>query len=129
LHAASKLPAKRRGTSIRPTVDKFSSLAYENGIDSETLKDLITLVTSPTFLDQATLNSIIKTLYPTGRLSSDVVLKVVGCLGHGQLKPSLPIQAALLRWLVMVYHVIDNPAIFSRAYAVLFTLVDTAAIR
>lgn len=57
------------------------------------------------------------------------MLQVVGCLGIGELKPSLPIQAALLRWLVMIYHVIDAPSILSRAYPVLFNLLDVAAIR
>ena len=93
------------------------------------LSELVDLVTKPSFLDQASLNAIVKVLYPAEIVSSDIVLKVVGCLGHGQLKPSLPIQAALLRWLIMVYHAIDKPAILSRAYAVLFTLLDTAAIR
>jgi centromere protein I len=126
---ASKIPAKRRGTSIRPTVDRFASLAYEEGILPDPLADLIDLVTKTSLLDQASLNSIIRALYPTTRLSGDAVLRVVGCLGHGELKPSLAIQASLLRWLVMVHHIIDSPNVLSQAYAVLFNLLDTAAIR
>jgi centromere protein I len=100
-------------------------LSYETGLLPEPLTDLVDLVTVPSHLDQASLNS----MYPATRLSGDAVLKVVGCLGHGQLKPSLPIQAALLRWLVMVYHVLESPAVLSQAYSVLFNLLDTAAIR
>lgn len=70
-----------------------------------------------------------RSLYPAGPVSDDVVLTVVGSLGHGQLKPSLPIQSLLLRWLVMVYHILDSRAVLSRSYAVLFNLLDTAAIR
>ncbi|KAK7456310.1 hypothetical protein Landi51_02553 [Colletotrichum acutatum] len=126
---ASKLPAKRRATSIKPTVEKVASYAFENGLLPEPLSELIDLLTRPNLLDQASLNTILKNLYPATRLSSDVVLRVVGCLGHGELKPSLVLQSNILKWLIMAYHVIEKPAILSQAYAVLFNLLDTAAIR
>ncbi|EXF81045.1 hypothetical protein CFIO01_10529 [Colletotrichum fioriniae PJ7] len=126
---ASKLPTKRRATSIKPTVEKVASYAFENGLLPEPLSELIDLLTRPNLLDQASLNTILKNLYPATRLSSDVVLRVVGCLGHGELKPSLVLQSNILKWLIMAYHVIEKPGILSQAYAVLFNLLDTAAIR
>ncbi|SPN99001.1 related to Mis6 domain protein [Cephalotrichum gorgonifer] len=126
---ASKIPAKRRGIPIRPTVDKLCSAVYEHGLLPEPLNDLIGLLVKPSHLDQASLGALVRNLYPVAAVSADAVLDVVGCLGIGELKPSLNIQAALLRWLVMVYHVIDNPAILSRAYPVLFNLLDVAATR
>lgn len=126
---ASKLPTKRRATSIKPTVEKVASYASENGLLPEPLSELIDLLTRPNLLDQASLNTILKNLYPATRLSSDVVLRVVGCLGHGELKPSLVLQSNILKWLIMAYHVIEKPGILSQAYAVLFNLLDTAAIR
>ncbi|KAK1655196.1 Mis6-domain-containing protein [Colletotrichum phormii] len=126
---ASKLPAKRRATNIKPTVEKVASYAFENGLLPGPLSELIDLLTRPNLLDQASLNAILKNLYPATRLSSDVVLRVVGCLGHGELKPSLVLQSNILKWLIMAYHVIEKPAILSQAYAVLFNLLDTAAIR
>ncbi|KAF6845056.1 hypothetical protein CMUS01_00445 [Colletotrichum musicola] len=126
---ASKLPAKKRATGIRPTVDKIASSAYENGLLPEPLSELIDLITRPSYLDQASLNALVKNLYPATRLSDDAILRVVGCLGHGELKPSLVLQSKLLKWLIMVYHVIENAAVLSRAYPILFNLLDTAAIR
>ncbi|KAL2880963.1 hypothetical protein SGCOL_003615 [Colletotrichum sp. CLE4] len=126
---ASKLPAKRRATNIKPTVEKVASYAFENGLLPEPLSELVDLLTRPNLLDQASLNAILKNLYPATRLSSDVVLRVMGCLGHGELKPSLVLQSNILKWLIMAYHVIEKPAILSQAYAVLFNLLDTAAIR
>ncbi|KXH60690.1 hypothetical protein CSAL01_11230 [Colletotrichum salicis] len=126
---ASKLPAKRRAANIKPTVEKVASYAFENGLLPEPLSELIDLLTRPNLLDQASLNAILKNLYPATRLSSDVVLRVVGCLGHGELKPSLVLQSNILKWLIMAYHVIEKPAILSQAYAVLFNFLDTAAIR
>lgn len=62
-------------------------------------------------------------------MSPNVVLHVVSALGHGALKAPLSLQAALLKWLVMVYHVLETPAVLAQAYSVLFNLLDTAAIR
>ncbi|GKT40960.1 centromere protein I [Colletotrichum spaethianum] len=126
---ASKLPSKRRATSIKPTVEKITSFAYHRGLLPEPLSELIDLLTRPNHLDQASLNALLKNLYPATRLSKDAVLRVVGCLGHGELKPSLALQSNILKWLIMVYHVIEKPALLSQAYAVLFNLLDTAAIR
>ncbi|GKT58478.1 mis6 domain-containing protein [Colletotrichum tofieldiae] len=126
---ASKLPAKRRATSIKPTVEKIASFAYDRGLLPDSLSELIDLLTRPSHLDQASLNALVKNLYPATRLSREAVLRVVGCLGHGELKPSLALQSNILKWLIMVYHVIEKPVILSQAYAVLFNLLDTAAIR
>ncbi|KAG6041253.1 hypothetical protein E4U41_005294 [Claviceps citrina] len=126
---ASKLPAKARAINIKPAVASLSSLAYENGIPPAPLDRLVDLVTTPNYLDQASLAAIVRNLYPAERVSPDVVLRVVSALGHGTLKASLGIQAALLKWLVMVYHVLDGPVVLAHAYSVLFNLLDTAAIR
>ncbi|KAH6689011.1 Mis6 domain-containing protein [Plectosphaerella plurivora] len=126
---ASKLPAKKRGTSIKPTVERLTSAIYEHGLESEQLGKLLDLICTPSYLDQASLNALINNLYPATSIRSDDILKMVGCLGQGELKPSYSIQAGLLRWLVMVYHVIQEPVILSHAYAVLFNLLETAAIR
>ncbi|KAI1754469.1 Mis6-domain-containing protein [Xylaria castorea] len=126
---ASKLPAKQRGASVKPSVEQLTSLAYDQGLLPADLSELIDLVTTPNFLDQASLVTIIKNLYPATSVSGDLIIKVVGCLGHGKLKPSLTIQAALLKWLIMVQHVTENRTCFLQAYPVLFNLLDTAALR
>ncbi|KAI1468525.1 Mis6-domain-containing protein [Daldinia caldariorum] len=126
---ASKLTAKQRGSNVKPAVEKLASLSYEQGLLPDDLSQLIDLVTTPNFLDQASLGNLIRNLYPVETVSIEVVVKIIGSLGHGKLKPSLNIQGALLRWLVMVHHIIENQAILSRSYSVLFNLLDTAAIR
>ncbi|KAL9942174.1 hypothetical protein ACHAP6_008877 [Verticillium nonalfalfae] len=126
---AAKITAKKRFVSIKPTIENLTSRAYDQGLSPDALSELISLITKPSHLDQASLNSLISNLYPSSRISSDVILRVIGCLGRGELKPSLPIQAGLLRWLVMVYQTIETPAILSQSYAILFNLLDTAAIR
>ncbi|KAK7427970.1 hypothetical protein QQZ08_005583 [Neonectria magnoliae] len=126
---ASKLTAKSRTSNIKPTVASLATLSYEWGLLPNTLDDLINLITTPSHLDQASLAVITRNLYPATPVSRDVVLRVVSCLGHGKLKPGLPLQAALLRWLIMVYHVLESPQVLSQVYAVLFNLLDTAVTR
>ncbi|TWU73851.1 hypothetical protein ED733_005491 [Metarhizium rileyi] len=126
---ASKLPAKARAINIKSTVASFASLAYEEGIVPVALDQLIDLVTIPNYLDQASLATIVRNLYPAERVSADVALRVVSALGHGALKAPLSLQAALLKWLVMVYQVLETPSVLAQAYSVLFNLLDTAAIR
>ncbi|KAL6849551.1 hypothetical protein ACO1O0_009092 [Amphichorda felina] len=123
----SVLPPKARSTNIRPTVANLTSAAYDRGLLPDALNELVDLVTTPCFLDQGSLNAIVRNLYPAARVSRDVVIRVVACLGHGLLKASLNIQAALIRWLILVYHSIESPSVLSQAYPVLFTLLDTAA--
>lgn len=127
--SASKLTPKARQTPIKPTVANLVSASYSRGLLPDALNELIDLVTAPSHLDQGSLNSIVRNLYPATRVSRDVVIRVVACLGHGRLKASLNIQAALVRWLVLVYHVLDSPVVLSQSYHVLFSLLDTAATR
>lgn len=95
----------------------------------ETLDSLVNLVTTPNYLDQASQAAIIRNLYPAEAVSRDSVLRVVSCLGHGTLKPSLTLQAALIKWLITVHHTLESPQVLSQAYPVLFNLLDTAATR
>ncbi|RYO84649.1 hypothetical protein DL766_005657 [Monosporascus sp. MC13-8B] len=88
----STLTAKRRESSIKPDVETLNSLSYDRGILPAELNDLIDLVTTPNHLDQASLASIVRNLYPASTVSDDVVTKVVGSIGHGRSKPSLAIQ-------------------------------------
>ncbi|KAK4127602.1 Mis6-domain-containing protein [Parathielavia appendiculata] len=129
LETASTVPAKRRKTGIKSTIEKTTATLYETGALPDELARLVDLLTIRNFLDQASLGAIVRNLYPSGKVSDEVVLRFLGALGHGQLKPSLYLQALFLRWLVMVYHLLENSAVLSQAYGVLFNLLDTAAIR
>ncbi|EPE09405.1 mis6 domain-containing protein [Ophiostoma piceae UAMH 11346] len=141
---AARVPAKRRQFAVKPTVERLTALTYEHGLRPDAFRTLVVdvLAAPGIYLDQASLGSLIRNLYPVGSSSGsspsssgtvpeDVVLAIVGCLGQGQLKPTLAIQSLLLRWIVLVYHVLSPQAlaVLSRSYAVLFNLLDTAGIR
>lgn len=50
------------------------------------------LTTTPCYLDQSTIGNVVKILFPRRKVSEDVVVKIVGCFGKGQSKPSLATQ-------------------------------------
>lgn len=105
------------------------SFGYESGFDSEHLDELLKVLTTPGHLDQPSIAALIRNLYPVGRVSKSNVLRVLGCLGQGALKVSLAVQGSLVKWLILVHHVLEAPLIYSQAYAVVFNLLDTAALR
>lgn len=126
---AAKLPPRARQIDIKPTVADLISLGHDRGFLPDALESMIDVLTVPSHLDQASLSSIARNLYPATAPSRMVVLRVVSCLGHGQRKPSLNIQAALVRWLILVYPTLQSPSTLSQCYQVLFQLLDTAAFR
>lgn len=126
---AARTPAKQRGSKISSLVDRICQAAYADGLSAASLLKLVDLITLPNELDQASLGSLIRNLYPAGKVSDVVVIKLVGGLGHGRAKASFTTQAALLKWLAMVYDILENHAILPQLYSILFNLIDTVAIR
>jgi centromere protein I len=126
---AARIPAKQRESKVAGVVERVTARAYEVGVAPDVLEELVDLITTRNELDQASVNGLIRNLYPTEKVSDDIVIKVVCSLGHGTAKASFPAQAALLKWLVMVYDALENRRILSQLYAVLFNLLDTIAIR
>jgi centromere protein I len=126
---AARIPAKQRVVKITRVIDIIASKAYGHGLAQETLGELVDIITQPNELDMASVTTLIKNLYPAGRVSDEIVLRVVGSLGHGKAKAAFPVQAALLRWLIMVYDFLENQRILSQLYSLLFNLLDTIAIR
>lgn len=110
-------------------MEQVCTEAYQNGLQSASLDRLVDIITLPNEVDQSSLGNLIKNLYPASKVADAIVVKVVGSLGHGRAKPSYSTQVALLKWLVMVYDVLENHMILSRLYGILFNLLDTIAIR
>lgn len=56
---------------------------------------------------------------------------MVGCLGNGKGKPKFAVQAALVKWLVCIYEVMEMEGKkgLEGAYGVLFNLLDTMQLR
>ena len=128
-NTAAHIPAKQRAVKISNLVERVCFKAYEDGLLNASLNKLVDIITLPNELDQASVGSLIRNLYPASKVPDTIVIKVVGNLGHGRSKPSYTTQAAFLKWLVMVYDVLETPKVLSQLYAILFNLLDTIAVR
>jgi centromere protein I len=82
-----------------------------------------------THLDQSSVTTLVKNLYPAQRIPADVVVTIVGALGQGKGKPSPGTQESLVKWLTVIYEIVENPNVLSRLYGVLFCTLDMISIR
>lgn len=128
-YLASKLPAKQRSANISSIVDVVCSHALNHGLDADVLRAVVQIATKRTELDQTSVTTLVKNLYPSQRVPADVVVTVVGSLGQGKGKPSTSTQNGLVRWLAIVYGVVEDPKLLSRLYGVLFGMLDMISIR
>lgn len=126
---ASKISSRQRDTQIGPLIDEISEHAFQFGLRNDELQRVVNLVTLRTYLDQSSVTTLIKNLYPAERVPSDVIIDVVGALGQGKHKPSASSQSALVRWLNLVQDVLQDSNILNQLYGVLFDLLDMISLR
>lgn len=129
LHEASRLPVKSRTVKVSVLVDVVCRHALEHGLDQDAIRDVVQLVSVKTTLDQSSVTTLIKNLYPAQRIPKDVIITVVGALGQGKGKPSLGTQDSLVKWLTIVHEIVEDPSVLSRLYSVLFGMLDMISIR
>ena len=98
-------------------------------MSGQSLASTINIITQRDSLDVSLLDQLLKDLYPVQEVPDIVVVKVVGSLGPGALKPLPSLQAGLLKWLILVYDVVEHPNILSSLYGTLFNLLDTISLR
>ncbi|KAF2129000.1 Mis6-domain-containing protein [Dothidotthia symphoricarpi CBS 119687] len=129
LHEASLTPAKQRSVKVSGVVDVICRHAFDDGLDQEALRIIIQIASVKTNLDQTSVTTLIKNLYPAQRVPGDVVVTVVGALGQGRGKPTPGTQDSLVKWLTIIHEIVENPSILSRLYGVLFGMLDMISIR
>jgi centromere protein I len=127
--AASRTTAKQRTVKVSSIVDVICRYAVEDGLDQESIRDVVQLTSVKTLLDQTAVTTLIKNLYPAQRVPDDVVITVVGALGQGKGKPSPGTQDSLVKWLTTVHEIIESSNVLSRLYGVLFGMLDMISIR
>lgn len=110
-------------------VDVICRHAFQHGLDEDALTEIVHLVSVKTYLDQTSVTTLIKNLYPSSRVSSNVVVTIVGALGQGKGKPSPSSQDGLVKWLTTVYDILKDTNVLSRLYGVLFGMLDMISIR
>ncbi|PGH00683.1 centromere protein I [Blastomyces parvus] len=129
LENVAPLPPKQRHTNVADLAKSIASAAYESGIPTHLLERLITTISKSKHLDQTTITTIVKNLYPSERVRPRTVSMVISCFGPSRSKPSPATQSLLLRWLVLVYEDMEDQSCLSRLYAVLFNFLDMISLR
>ncbi|KAK1912160.1 hypothetical protein P3342_009759 [Pyrenophora teres f. teres] len=129
LHQASRTTAKQRTIQVSSIVHVICRYALEDGLDQDALSEVVQLASVKTLLDQTTITTLIKNLYPAQKIPGHVVITVVGALGQGKGKPSPGTQDSLVKWLMTVHEIIEDPNVLSRLYGVLFGMLDMISIR
>ena len=71
----------------------MTGYAESNGLTSEQISRLVDVVVLPSGLDRANVTRLVGSLYPREKIDEDVAVKVIGCLGLGQERAPLQIQA------------------------------------
>jgi centromere protein I len=98
-------------------------------LDEDALRAVVHIITRKTNLDQTSVTTLVKNLFPAQRVPADVVVTVVGALGQGHGKPSPISQDGLVKWLVIVHEIMADPSVLSRLYGVLFGMLGMISIR
>ncbi|OJZ86110.1 hypothetical protein ASPFODRAFT_61444 [Aspergillus luchuensis CBS 106.47] len=129
LEAVAFVPPKQRYTDAGQLAKTIATHAYESGIPQAALERLLKLLTTHNALDQGTVTTLVKNLYPLERVSSKLITRVVCCLGPAKTKPSPATQALLVRWLILVYDYLDDKTHLAKLYAVLFNYLDMISLR
>lgn len=125
----ANVPPKQRYTDAGELAQTIASTAYESGIPRISLGRLLKVLTTRTNLDQGTVTSLVKNLYPQERVGSKHVTQIVCCLGPSKSKPSPATQALLVRWLILVYDLVEDRTHLGKLYAVLFNQLDMISLR
>lgn len=129
LEAVAFVPSKQRYTDAGKLAKTIASYAYEDGIPPAGLNSLINILTKNNALDQSTITTLAKNLYPLGKVPSKLVTRVVSCLGPSKNKPSTATQALLLKWLILVYDYLEDRNHLFKLYAALFNFLDMISLR
>lgn len=114
---------------LKTRLETIQSHAQQHGLTTANLKRLLEVLASANALDQTTQKALIKVLYPAGQVPSRFICIVVNGLGYGSRKASVSTQQLLLKWMILVYDVLEDSSILSSLYSVFFNLLDMTSLR
>ncbi|KAK2747098.1 hypothetical protein FQN57_002353 [Myotisia sp. PD_48] len=129
LEDVADVPPKQRRTSVAELAEAIADSAHERGLTTELLGRIISVIVKSKHLDQTTVTSIIKNLYPSERVPSRIISRIICSLGPTKTKPSPATQSLLLRWILLVYDSLEDESFLSRAYNVFFDNLEMISLR
>lgn len=126
---AASLPPKQQDAQIQDSIEIICRYAYQSGLSIPTLTATLEIVIGSKSLSRSNRAMLIKSLYPAGEVPSRLICIAVASLGQGKQKLSVSLQQSLLKWIILVYEVLEDPSVLSRLYSVLFNMLDVTSLR
>lgn len=121
--------SKAKVSANYSTVETICKHAERHGLSDSALSRLLDVLTSHNSLNQTSRNTIVNALFPSGAITTETVFTVANSLGRGKQKAPVSTQQLLIKWLVLVYDLIEKPAVLSGLYSVFFNLLDMINLR
>ena len=121
--------SKIKAINPKHHVDVICRYADQNGLPAPALIKVLGLITSPAVLDQQSQNALLQIMYPAEMVSDHIIHTIVSSLGPGKIKASNTTQQTLVKWILLIYDVLESPRVLSHLYSVLFNLLDCFYLR
>ncbi|KAF9317405.1 hypothetical protein BG003_000791 [Podila horticola] len=95
------------------------------GLSPDQLTDLLEVILAGK-IDEITTRKLVKLLLPRQRVPENCAIRILGSLGKHL---GFSIQAALLRWIILVYDLFDSRSRLQRLYGVVFHYLSYETLR
>ncbi|CAI2174606.1 2651_t:CDS:10 [Funneliformis geosporum] len=111
---------------VKNQILELDKLVLYSGLEVAQIAEVLNVILTGK-LDDIDTKSLIKVLLPRKSISNFLVIKVLGSLGNKILKYN--IQALLLRWIIIVYNVIEDHSELLKFYGVIIHYIEYDTLR
>ncbi|CAG8462026.1 4858_t:CDS:10 [Funneliformis mosseae] len=111
---------------VKNQILELDELVLNSGLEVAQIAEVLNVILTGK-LDDIDTKRLIKVLLPRTKISNFLVIKVLGSLGNKILKYN--IQALLLRWIIIVYNVIEDHSELLKFYGVIIHYMEYDTLR
>ncbi|CAG8433086.1 10715_t:CDS:10 [Diversispora eburnea] len=112
--------------NVKNQIIELEKLIQWYGLEIQQLTEIIEIILSGKYDDEDT-RKFIKFLIPRTKVPIKLIIKIFGSLGDRNIK--LKIQVLLLRWIILVYNILEDHSELYKFYGVLFHYMDYDTLR
>ncbi|CAG8770925.1 11425_t:CDS:2, partial [Acaulospora morrowiae] len=117
---------KSRKTLVKNRILELEKFVLWYGLEVPQLTKILEVILSGK-LDDGDTRKLVKLLIPRTKVPNMLIMKIFGSLGNKNTK--LKIQALLLRWVILIYNVLEDHSELYQLYGVLFHYLDYDTLR
>lgn len=115
-------PKARIKVETALAVEMIEDVAHNNGLQHDQVENLVKLVTSAKYADSVS-SRLVKCLIPQGLVPSSAVVKVASRMCTNKL--SLNMKVLLVRWILIIFNLIDDLKDLHSLYGVFFLFLES----